>query len=472
MAENDDGNGQNFVITRSVSAGTYYVVVRLYESAATGSYTLMSSFVAAAAPSLSNLSASCPATVNAGSGIVCTATASYSNGVNNTVSATWSSSNPSALSVSSGGNLTTGTPSAAATVTITASYTENGVTKTATRNVTVSAAAAVLTGLTANCPASLNANATATCTATASYTNGTGNIVNATWTSSNTGVATMSGATVTASAGLTTDTPVSINASYTENGVTKTATAMVSIKAAVVQLTSLMIVGNNSVDAGKTAPYSINAIYSDGSTKTQTHVTWSSSGSGATIDSNGILTAQAGLTADAAVTITAIYAENGVTQTAQETVTIKAAAPVPVVSACGGTGANLSGITIAGNAVKKLGDPLDVSYCLKNFNSASKFDIYVAVALPDGNMYFLQTVGFFDTPLFDLYVENKPPAKYLANTLIPDKSGSVLSMPELPVTLPTGTYTFYAIPVLAGKNVFDFRNHVGNLAHYKVTLSE
>ena len=425
--------------------------------------------------SLSGLTVNCPSTVNSGASGACTASAAYSSGTGGAINPSWTSSN-TAAAMMNGNTLIAGTVTADTPVTLTASHTENGVTKTATANVTIKAAAATLSGLTLSCPASLNAGASGTCSATAGYTNGTGNAVNATWTSSNSSVASVNGNTVTASGSLTTDTPVSINASYTENGVTKTATAMVSIKAVVVQLTNLMISGGNSVDAGKTAPYNANAVYSDGTTKTQTHVTWSSSGSGATIDSNGILTAQAGLTFDATVTITALYTEGQTTKTAQQTVTIKATAavPVPVVpaTACGGTGGNFSGITIAGNAIKKPGDALDVNYCLKNFNSASKFDIYVAVALPDGNMFFLQTVGFFGTPLFDLYVQDKAPAKYLANTLIPDKSGTVLAISVLPMETPSGTYTFYAIPVLAGKNVFDFRNHVGKLVSEQVTLSK
>ena len=40
----DDGNGRNFYITRAVSAGTYYVEVKGYDSAETGSYTLHARF--------------------------------------------------------------------------------------------------------------------------------------------------------------------------------------------------------------------------------------------------------------------------------------------------------------------------------------------------------------------------------------------------------------------------------------------
>lgn len=164
----------------------------------------------------------------------------------------------------------------------------------------------------------------------------------------------------------------------------------------------------------------------------------------------GNLTA-AKVTADTSVTLTAIYSDGQVTKTATQGVTIKA--DTGKTTACSGTGANLSGITIAGNSLKKSGESLDVSYCLKSFNSASKFDIYVAVQLPDGAMLFLQTAGFFGTPSFVALDAKKIAAKYLENTLIPDKSGSVLSIAVLPLELPTGT--FYAIPVLAGKDVWN-----------------
>lgn len=50
LQSNDDTNGLNFQIVRSVSAGTYYVAVRHYSSSGTGSYTFNSSFAASPPP--------------------------------------------------------------------------------------------------------------------------------------------------------------------------------------------------------------------------------------------------------------------------------------------------------------------------------------------------------------------------------------------------------------------------------------
>ncbi|MFA7241629.1 MAG: hypothetical protein WC091_16075 [Sulfuricellaceae bacterium] len=465
--DDDSGAAYNFLLTRTVMAGTYYVVVQLYNSTATGAYTLASSFTPSSL-TLTGLSATCPSSLNAGGSVSCTVSAGYSNGASSAVNATWFSSNSSVATVNGNNVTASGAVLSDTSVILTASYTENGITKTATQTVLVKASPAQLSGLTASCPSSLNAGGTAVCTATANYTNSTSNTVNAIWTSSDSTVATVSGSTVTANAGLTTDTPVSINASYTENGITKTATAMVAVKAAILTPVKLLISGASSVKSGETASYTATLVYNDGSSKTADNAaTWTISGSGASVDSTGTLTA-ATVMADTTVTLTVIYTEGQVTKIGNLTVTIKAAIKT---TACSGTSANLSGITIAGNSLKKSGESLDVSYCLKSFNSASKFDIYVAVQLPDGNMFFLQTAGFFGTPSFVPLDARKVAAKYLENTLIPDRSGSVLSISTIPLELPTGTYTFYAIPVLAGKDVWNGFNWVGDLAKAEVTLS-
>lgn len=461
-------NSSGSLTAGTPSADTPVTITASYSEGGVSKTATTTVTVKAAAATLTGLTASCPSSVNAGGSASCTVNASYSNGSSSAVNATWSSSNSAAVTLSGNTLTASGNLMSDSSVTLTASYTENGVTKTATQTVAVKAAMQ-LSGITVTCPASLNAGASASCSATANYSNGANNPVSVIWTSSNSAVASMNGNTLTASSNVTTDTPVSINASYTENGTTKTATAMVAIKAAIATLTSVVVNGNDSLKAGDTASYSLIAIYSDGSNKPAANVNWSASGNGATIDAQGVLTGDGKLTADANVTVTASYTENGITKTAQKTVTVKVNALPP--TACNGTGANQSGITIAGNSLKKSGESLDVSYCLKSFNSASKFDIYVAVQLPDGAMLFLQTAGFFGTPSFVALDAKKIAAKYLENTLIPDKSGSVLSIAVLPLELPTGTYTFYAIPVLAGKDVWNGFNWVGDLAKAEVTLS-
>jgi hypothetical protein len=138
------------------------------------------------------------------------------------------------------------------------------------------------------------------------------------------------------------------------------------------------------------------------------------------------------------------------------------------LDACAGTTSNVSGITIVGSPTKRFGDSLEVDYCLKGFNSATKFDIYIAVSIPDGNgtLLFAQSLGFFGQPIFSNQI-----VPFLSNTLIQDVSQPVLSIPALPLYLPTGPYTFYMVPVLAGNDVMIPSNWIGSLAQGTLTLT-
>lgn len=235
---------------------------------------------------------------------------------------------------------------------------------------TTSAAAGTLTSLAASCPATLASTTNASCSATASYSNGTSKPVSVAWISSNSAVATIDAAGLVTAASVTVNTPVTFTASYTENGVSRTASATITVTPA----------------------------------------------------------------------------------TAQSSV-------------CSGTAKYLSGISITGSAAKKAGESLDVNYCLKNFGKVSRFDIYVAVELPDHTLLYMRSGDFFGTPIFTSSV-----TPYLRNTLVPDLSGLVLSMPELPLELPLGSYTFYAVPVLAGKPVSNTANWIGQISKVSFTL--
>jgi len=87
-------------------------------------------------PALSSLALACPASVISGGSGSCTATATYQDGSSKSISATLSSANTAALNVAAAA-LTAGSVTADTTVTLTASYTENGVTKTASASVAV-----------------------------------------------------------------------------------------------------------------------------------------------------------------------------------------------------------------------------------------------------------------------------------------------------------------------------------------------
>ena len=135
------------------------------------------------------------------------------------------------------------------------------------------------------------------------------------------------------------------------------------------------------------------------------------------------------------------------------------------------TARNSGSISIGGVAVKALGGAVDVRYRLCNFDPATYFDVYVAVQLPGGDLLFLSSSGdFFGAPSFTPIGQQARPAAYRNNTLIPDMEGSVLSMFAMPLDLPTGAYTFYAVPVSKGGNVMNPSEWTGNLASAVFTL--
>lgn len=90
------------------------------------------------APALASLALKCPATIKSGQTGSCSAIASYADGAQIPVSgAVWSSEKTGVLAVSSSGQITSSTVYVASDVNISATYTEEGVTKTQVAKVTV-----------------------------------------------------------------------------------------------------------------------------------------------------------------------------------------------------------------------------------------------------------------------------------------------------------------------------------------------
>lgn len=94
----------------------------------------------ASATSIVGLSVSCPATISTGASANCSATVTYGNGSAKLVAASWASSDPAATM--NGNTLTANSFSGDTLVTISASYTEGGTTKTASQVVTIKSASA------------------------------------------------------------------------------------------------------------------------------------------------------------------------------------------------------------------------------------------------------------------------------------------------------------------------------------------
>jgi hypothetical protein len=158
------------------------------------------------------------------------ATATWSNGSTSAATPTWSE-NSAYATIDASGVLTASAVTTNQTVTVTASYTSGGITKTATKSasiVDVAAAAPTLSSLAISGPTSVNESGVATFAATATWSNGSTSAITPTW-SENSSYATIStGGVLTASA-VTANQTVTVTANYTNGGITKTATKSVSI---------------------------------------------------------------------------------------------------------------------------------------------------------------------------------------------------------------------------------------------------
>jgi hypothetical protein len=126
----------------------YFTVKAVLDSQESALSTAYAWVVPAVTPPVVTLSSiaisSGPTSVNEGGTGTYTATATWSDTTTSSVTPTWSVSPTTYASISSSGVLTTLTVTANQTATVTASYTSGGVTKTATRTVTIANVAATL----------------------------------------------------------------------------------------------------------------------------------------------------------------------------------------------------------------------------------------------------------------------------------------------------------------------------------------
>ncbi len=158
----------------------------------------------------------------------------YADHSSKAVSATgFTLSDPALGSVSSRGVLTVGSVTVNTVLTVTATYQEGGVTKTARLSITVSAAPAVLTRLTlVGATALVASGQTLNLSALGVYEDTSSKPVAATWQVTGT-AATVSSTGVFQASSVSADTPVVVSASYTEAGVTVSAQFQVIIQATV-----------------------------------------------------------------------------------------------------------------------------------------------------------------------------------------------------------------------------------------------
>jgi hypothetical protein len=281
------------------------------------------------AVTLSSASINGPSSLGEGTSADYTLTAIYSDGSTRSVNADNWSEDSSVTTISNSGRLTAGSVSSDRTVTITASYTD-GVTRPASKTVTVINAGAELSFLAISGPSQVDEGVAAQYTAQAIFSDGTSRAVQPSWT--------MNGGGVISSGGLMTppdvasDSQVTVLASYTLDGVTRNASQTVSVRNVAVPLTlsTLAISGAASVPEGTTAQYTAVATYSNGSTR-EVGATWSESAEAISVSAFGLLSAGQ-VAVDTPVTLNASYTEGGVTRTASLAVTVTNVPDVPFIS--------------------------------------------------------------------------------------------------------------------------------------------
>jgi hypothetical protein len=284
---------------------------------------------------LSGLSIGGPASVDGGGTGQFTATATLSDGTTQAATPAWNVSPSTYASIAATGLLTAKTVPSTQTATVGASYTLAGVTRTASRAVSIAYVAPALTGLSIGGPASVSGGGSGQFTATATLSDGTTKSATPAWSVSPSTYASIAATGLLTAKTVPSTQTVTVTASYTQAGVTRTASQAVTIANVAPTLSILSIAGPSSVAAGSTGSYVATAVLSDNTTLAVTPVWTVSPSTYASIGVSGVL-ATTIVPSVQSVTVSASYTLAGVTRTASRAVTIayvSRSPATPVISA-------------------------------------------------------------------------------------------------------------------------------------------
>lgn len=264
-----------------------------------------------------------PTTVLEGGYANYTCTATYDDGGTEDVTAlaSWSMASGQGSFPTAGTYVAPGTVLADTPVTIKVSYSREGVTKEATKNITIQNSVRVLTGVAISSgPASVNEGTSANYTCTATYDDGGTEDVTASavWSVASGLGSFPTAGTYAAPGTVTADTPVMLLATCTKGGVTRQATRNITVRNSVRIYKSLSISsGPASVSEGGSANYTCTATYDDNTTQNVTaSATWSVISGQGSFPNPGAYVAPASVDSNKNVTIQAIYTEAGATKSA------------------------------------------------------------------------------------------------------------------------------------------------------------
>ena len=274
-------------------------------------------------------------TIYAGNTVTYSCVATWSDGTTTAVMPEWSLSSSQYASVDANGKVThKNTTDEDQTVKLTATYTNDGVTKTASKTITL--VERVLTYLAINGDDTISSGSTATYAGTATWSDGATTTVMPTWSLSNTTMASVDATgKVTNQNKTDSDYKVTLTATYTHDGITKTASKTITL--AKRTLASIAINGNNTISSGGAENYTCTATWSDGATTTVTPI-WSLSASEyASVDAKGKMTNKNTTETDQTVTLNASYEYGTITKTATKNITLSKRIPASVAIVGDGT---------------------------------------------------------------------------------------------------------------------------------------
>lgn len=237
----------------------------------------------------------------------------------------WASSQPSFATI----NADTGVLSAQLitggdkTTTLSAGFTQNGVTRSATKVVNIVDLTVYPESMVINGPSTVPENTTQAYTITVTFTDSSSSTVPAdSWSSSNVAAGTIDSSGVLTANSVSSDQNTTLTANYTSNGVTITKTRVVTVQNIAVLPQSVVITGPTSVTEGSIVNYVATVTYTDNTTAVRTlNGTWSVNTGGSIVANSGAFTA-AQVAANTPATISFEYTENGTTVNATYPITV------------------------------------------------------------------------------------------------------------------------------------------------------
>lgn len=385
---------------------------------------------------LTGLALQSPASLPENASATLQAAALYDNDYRQTVKPVWRVDNPAAASISADGTLTALAVPKDTVVTVTAGYSEGGVTQNASRQVVIKNVPAPLTALQIRSTANMVTSGGATAlNALALYQDGTSSPVVPVWRVASGPAAIGADGVLTAQA-VTADAPVTVTATYSEGALTKTATLTLTVKKPVSKLTFLKIRGADDAIGGQVLRYQAFALYEDG-TEVEVTPIWTSQDPLSPISATGELSVD---NATKQFGIVANYSEYDVGKTFTKMVTVTKSSAAP----------NTLKVKISQTDALKPKDMLEVDWSFENFAPTTRFDLYAWVVTPDNvPIYMINGGGLFDLPSFDI---QKIP--YRTKELLPQERRPMLHFP-IPAGLASGVYTFHAVATKPGASVDD-----------------